>query len=373
MSIFRVLLALGALTALSACGDSRETEPPTAAPEPTAPETDDTDSVMSSPQDHGCGDGTVDPGETCDDGNANCPDGWGLCMRCEYCERWTLSERTYVPSADDESPLPNPPFCTETVQQSGARRPVSVRVRTYDDHGRLISDTLDTDPNTGPQRTTYEYDEDGHRVAEVRTVGDRTLWADRHLIVDGRRVGTRRDLNDDDLVDEQRRYTYDDDGRMTSVETRNGITVTFDYDAFGRLTSERGGGQQIEIERDDRGRMIHRAPSDRIPFTYRHDDDGHLVVELADSLARRDRWNHTYENGRLVRSVYRSDPDTVARRCEITTDERGRVTERACDNDLDGEADRTTTYDYACVDALRDSLPRTVSDGPDDEADEPSD
>ena len=352
MSAYRLLLVLGALVAFTACGDSSDTEE-TQTPGSDEPETTEPAAPPA------CGDGTVDEGEACDDGQTNCPDGWGLCLRCEFCEGWVIRERSDVPDVE-APPMPAPPYCVETVRDAGEETPASVITRAYDDHGRVLTITEDSDPAVGTIGTAYEYDAGGRRVAIVRTAGERTIANNTYLIMEGRTVSHRQDNGGDGTVDIERRYAYDAVGRLTTIQVRGGQTQRFGYDAMGHLVMHDDGSRTTEIVRDPRGRVMHRSMSRQMSWDYRRDDEGARRVEVAEHglvAAARPRWNHDYEEGRLVRSVFRSDPDTVEQTCEITTDDRGRVTERACDTDGDGEPNRTTTYSFECIEALRESLP----------------
>ena len=50
--------------------------------------------------------------------------------------------------------------------------------------------------------------------------------------------------------------TYDDNGNLREVTDRNGVSTTYKYDAFGRLTEENAGGNEKSYTYDKAGNVL---------------------------------------------------------------------------------------------------------------------
>ncbi len=138
----------------------------------------------------------------------------------------------------------------------------------YGDQGRLIAALLDYQSGTGSSRspdadgafdhtTTYEYDDATGLVSVERSEPIDPLYQERQAPAasyfeyadDGVLETVRRDALADGEVDDVATYHYDDQGRLTQIETRGNIdgTTTFAYDQC-RLAEQRlDGGEDVEL------------------------------------------------------------------------------------------------------------------------------
>jgi YD repeat-containing protein len=258
-----------------------------------------------------CGNGRVDPGESCDPTvhwADHCPAPWGLCWTCApACNGRVLS------SGDGFIGLDVVPFCTE--QTPGAHNQ-----HRYDAHGHLTAYD-----HYGTVHWTFAYDAQGRMTEQHMRVDphpaehlfrawtdDRITraWLDRDL--DGTpdrtwffaytpehlldRVWSSPDTPGG-LPGSDRRYTYDRHGRVVVDEMRFGDaawhnTDTFAFDARGREVYTRHVGEPRNCDNECRTRWdpqgstrrcVVGAPDGTTPVTRtsRRDVHGHLLWQVA--------------------------------------------------------------------------------------------
>ncbi|RRC94548.1 DUF6531 domain-containing protein, partial [Schaalia canis] len=137
------------------------------------------------------------------------------------------------------------------------------------------------------QRTRLERDESGRVVAEVR---------------DGLRVS----------------YEYDAAGQLLATRTNEGLETTYTWDEAGRLASEATNGALTRYFYDDAGQLTTALTPSGQRITYTYDEAGRRVREQANGWERRFTWDPRGYLAHITTLTHQGDHPLVAREwCEV--------------------------------------------------------
>ena len=180
-----------------------------------------------------------------------------------------------------------------------------VRVERVDEDGDGVAE----------HSTTYEYDDAGRIVSEMKTFGDSAFSQVVTYQYENGRLVTKSDGVDTFT------YVYDD-GRVIAIEEPEGEGATFEYDEGGRLVSFTETGHDDD---EDSGGPGDPFPPDPVLSTET------IVVEYEEDLPTR----LVFENGGVLRfgrdddgrlaSLEAIEASEVERVQTLTRDERGRI------------------------------------------------
>ncbi|QFU88587.1 RHS repeat-associated core domain-containing protein [Amycolatopsis sp. YIM 10] len=142
---------------------------------------------------------------------------------------------------------------------------------------------------TGPTgaRTEFEYDTN-LRITAVRNAAG-LVWR-YHYDAAGNRVG-ETDYNGREL-----RYTYDPAGQLVSVVNGAGETTSFVYDQLGRIAARHSGSDVSTFEFDEAGSLV-RAVNADAEVTMRRDASGRVLAETVNGRTMSYRYDAA---GRMV-------------------------------------------------------------------------
>ncbi|MFO7538973.1 MAG: RHS repeat-associated core domain-containing protein [Chloroflexota bacterium] len=236
----------------------------------------------------------------------------------------------------------------------------NLRDFTYDSAGNLTAVTY---PNGSSE--LYAYDSNGNLTASTNRRGDTITFTYNAL---GQVTG--KDYPDGSAIT----YTYDSVGRLNTVTDATGV-IDLDYDSRGFLTRiEYPSGHWFTFAYNDAGQRTQRVGDDGYTLTYQYDaagrlerlldDNGDEVIryeyDAAGRLAAEWKGNGTYTiysydaAGQLLSLVNYAPDDTVQSHFDYTYDANGN---RISMNTLDG----TTNYEYDALGQLTGVL---YPDGP---------
>ena len=153
------------------------------------------------------------------------------------------------------------------------------------------------------------------------------------------------DANDDNEIDYQIDYIYDDEGNLKAQEvyTTGGNTPdevhTYEYDSDGNLVEkreERTAGQSDQVFETD----------------YTYDSNGNLLEEAIDYAGDGSidiRISYTYEQGKIAtKAIDKGDNGKVDELHTFAYDASGNLLSSELDRDADGSVEIATYNDFSC-------------------------
>ncbi|WP_411677985.1 GLUG motif-containing protein [Caproicibacter sp.] len=291
------------------------------------------------------------------------------CMDWEYDADFNIG----LPSLDGVSVFETNSDGTTTTKETNSDG--STEIKTYDGNGNLISDK-----NSKNGTTTYTYDDDGVLQTETDPDGAVTTYNSDGTIADitdayGNSIvytydskgnliskydseqgettytyhsngametetdpdGTVTDFNDEGVVTSIKyvtgrsiTYTYDNNGKLATLnDSMTGIS-TFTYDPNGNLATETDPDGTV-ISCNSEGKPALATRTDGSTITYAYDSSGNLVSTVDSKYG-----TTTYSYDSAGHRISETDPDGTV----VTFDTTGKVTKATCS---DG---RTVLYEY---------------------------
>jgi len=273
----------------------------------------------------------------------------------EYDKRGNLLKRTNPDGGIETWNYDDKNNVTRYVNQIGA-----VHQYQYDEKGRLIQEI---DPLGRINRTVYRATGDNSEeivnidplgnISTVKNDSDKLTWIDASGFVS---VATRQEttINGVALVSNMQ---YDQNGRLTSYISRNGLKYVMTYDNRGLVVQEKvittTYSNPLEFvtsfEYDKNGQLIKQINPDGSTYIYEYDSCKRLISETINGQTIQYKYNSV---GHLVRKIY---PDGTAEIYEYdalgqmlaSTDRAGRTTRFTYDPM--GRLLKTTYWDGSTV------------------------
>ncbi len=146
---------------------------------------------------------------------------------------------------------------------------------SYDGVGRLESVT-----NPLPNTTLYDYDVNGNQISMTDARGNTTLYEYDSLnrmtgVIENYRSG----ITPDNETNVHSQYSYDAQGNRLSILNGNNQSITFTYDALGRLSSEQDAlGHTWQHSYDVNGNQVRMVDANGQTTLYTYDGLDRLVV-----------------------------------------------------------------------------------------------
>ncbi len=228
-------------------------------------------------------------------------------------QRAVINGKTVFRQALSRDPLGRIAGLSETV--GGVQ---TARSFGYDRTGRLV-----TVKEGGVRVASYVYDKNSNRVSGFTRAGTTSASYD----------GQDRLLSYGGLT-----FAHDADGQRTAMtDSASGVTTSYGYDSFGRLTSVSRPGLGVAYTLDGLGRRVARSVNGTVVRRYVYDGQLQLVAELDGSGAMLARF--VYAPGGTIPLWMEKDGQTY----RIFTDQNGSV--RLVVNAFCGEVAQRIAYD----------------------------